>query len=118
MEKSTLDEYSSINNFYDQLVDDRELFEIKVLEMEDEQVIEMYKYLSFKLSGKNITDNLFYAVRYLEELDSVRLYLNGGYSDGDILLEEDQKEIDEMIKLLEKRRKPSLVNRFVNYFKN
>lgn len=116
MEKMSSDEYSSINVFFDAMLEDRELFEIKVLEMGEKQLIELYQYVSLRNMENDNDEAIAYYKRYLEALDVVQEYLNGDLKIAEITAEE-QRSIEETVQTLMKRRKSNPIKKFINYFK-
>lgn len=118
MEKITNDDYPSVvNEHYEMLIDNQELFEVKIIEMDENEIIEFYKYVQVKCLGIVDTEHRIWFVRsYLESLDIVQSYLNTPSTRQELTIEEEQS-IEETIRVLEERRHPSPLKRLIKYFK-
>ncbi len=118
MEKITNDDYpSSVNEYYDTLIDNQKLFETKVIEMDENEIIEFYKYVQkIALNIEDCEHGIWFVKSYLESLDIVQNYLNTHSTRQELTIEEEQS-IEETIRVLEERRHPSPLKRLIKYFK-
>lgn len=125
MEKITSDDSPSVNEFFKLLINDKELFETKILEMQEEEVIAFYEYvlsITSKLeeNGETVEQNsedlIWYIKGYLELLEVIENYLNTKEEKND-LTEEDEKIIADTIRIIEERKNPSPLKRLIRYIK-
>ncbi len=120
MEKQTSDEYSSRLKNYDKLVlGDPAVLEIALTRMSNPQLIEFYEYCQEKVEAEEDKCELYwYASLFLEETKVVKMYMNGQlYAEAtlgngneprvleDTLTEEDLKQINDIVDLLNQRKK-------------
>lgn len=143
MEKQTSDEYSSRLSNYDKLVlGDLNGLDVTIAGMSNPQLIEFFEYCQEKVREDTEYSDLYWlASVMLEETDVVRMYMNGQlYGDdtfGSIegpqvvkvtsteaagnlenpLTEEDVQQINEILTLLDKRKKEKK-NPFKQLIKN
>lgn len=133
MEKTISDEYSSSKDYFEELVYNPSLCEKKVQTMSSEELIGFYDYVVKTMADEatDSRDNLWLAVMLLEDLPIIHMYkqseqyvnstLNNKsfdmVDDTDGLTEEERKEIDATIQLLEERRRPGIVRKLMKIMK-
>ena len=120
MENMPSDEYSSINQFYDKLIlESEEIFEATISRMKNAQLIDFYEYVKEKSEDEEQINCEFYwyASLVLESKPLIKMYINGQlYEEANLgskkdfikslpLTEEDIKQINETLTILEQRRK-------------
>lgn len=122
MEKMTNDELPSTNNeLYDKLIAESEKVLVAMInQMPNAQLIDFYDYVVEKSDDTEgpYCDKYWLAALYLEELPVIRMYKNGQLYSGDtldddaemvqlddVLSEEEAQQIEEIVQLLNKRKK-------------
>ena len=128
--KTEIDDVSlPINEFYDELIMDADSMRWFLEKYDDIDKVELYQYVlrkakALSVDGENNKEMISYcwlASFELEQTEAIKKYLNGEITPEDIKAHEEQKqkEIEEIVQLLEQRRKEkhSMIKQFANMFR-
>ena len=128
--KTEIDDVSlPINEFYDELIMDADSMRWFLEKYDDIDKVELYQYVLRKAkalsvdgeSNKEMISYCWLASFELEQTEAIKKYLNGEITPEDIKAHEEQKqkEIEEIVQLLEQRRKEkhSMIKQFANMFR-
>jgi len=115
--KKEQDEYYSVYDYYESIVKDPLLLEQAIDTMSTRELIEFYNFVDkrcFDDTIRNQNDYIVASIR-LETTDTIMDYLNEDIQSN--LSEEEKRELDEIVELLE-RRKEGPVKKLVRNIKN
>lgn len=118
MENINSDEYSSVKDYFDELVYNPWLFDRVVPNMSDEVLIQFYDYIvcKFEEEPREVTDPLWGVVMQLEMMPIIDEYKRNKETIDNNLTDEARQEIDDTVRYL-KRRKSNPIRRLIKYLK-
>lgn len=119
MENMNSDEYSSVKDFFEELILNPLLFERKVPKMTESELIPFYDYVVRRL-GEGPSENhdfLWRVAIQLEEMPIVDTYKKSKGSVVPNLTPEECQEIDATVQYLESKRKMNPVKKLFRYLK-
>lgn len=114
------DEYSSVRDFFEELILNPVLFERKVPKMTESELVQFYDYVvhKFETEPKEVQDPLWGVVIQLESIPVVDSYKKSkGAIACDNLTPAECQEIDDTIQYLESKRKMNPVKKLFRYLR-
>lgn len=120
MENMNSDEYSSVKDYFEELIINSMLFDMNVPRMTESERIQFYKYVvhQFEIEPKDVRDPLWGVVIQLESYPEVDAYKkNGDVSSENELTDIERQQIDETVKLLEARKRRNPIKKLILYLK-
>lgn len=119
MENINSDGYSSVKDYFEELIINPFLFDMNVPRMTESERIQFYKYVvhQFEIEPKDVRDPLWGVVIQLESYPEVDAYKkNSDVSNENELTDIERQEIDDTVRYL-KRRKSNPIRRLIKYLK-
>lgn len=120
MENINSDEYSSVKDYFEELIINPFLFDMNVPRMTESERIQFYKYVvhQFEIEPKDVRDPLWGVVIQLESYPEVDAYKkNSDVSNENELTDIERQEIDETVKLLKARKRRNPFEKLLSYIK-
>ena len=119
MENINSDGYSSVKDYFDELVYNPWLFDKVVPNMFDEVLIQFYDYIvrKFEEEPREVTDPLWGVVMQLEMMPIIDEYKRNKEENLNGLTDKECKEIDDIIAFLDTKKKTNPIKRLLKYIK-
>ncbi|MBQ8659449.1 MAG: hypothetical protein IJ475_01235 [Bacilli bacterium] len=120
MEKQDVDQSLTEQvKYYEGLIAYQHLFEKAILEMNDKELIDFYKYCLSQLQvPRDLKDRLPFVMCDLEDLPVIQMYMSNKSKENN-LDKSDDEIINEILDSLERKRKAknNPINKLIRYFK-
>ena len=122
MANSEADGFPSSNTYQDYLVLSDELFEEKLRELKNKEVIELYKYILKETENNDcivLKDRLDEIIELMNKKTIIQHYNNGTLSSLDSnYLEDNYTNLDDTINIMIQRKHISIGQRIMNFLRN